>query len=95
VYLMYGDEADAEEGRGQKFFLYGGIFVEHAKAWTAHLRIEDLRKKAGFGAQDTRTLRTLKAPSSRTVVQGRLERPSRPAIHGGIVQGTCFGPDST
>ena len=22
MYLMYGDEADAEEGRGQKFFLY-------------------------------------------------------------------------
>ena len=27
LYLMYGDEADAEEGRGQKFFLYGGIFI--------------------------------------------------------------------
>jgi hypothetical protein len=53
LYLMYGDEADAEEGRGQKFFLYGGIFVDHSKAWTAHLRIEDLRKEAGFVAQDS------------------------------------------
>ncbi len=60
MYLMYGDEADAEEGRGQKFFLYGAIFIEHSKAWTAHLRIEDLRKKAGFAAQDS-----LKFASSR------------------------------
>jgi hypothetical protein len=50
---MYGDEADAEEGRGQKFFLYGGIFIEHSKAWTANVKIEELRKKAGFGAQDS------------------------------------------
>jgi hypothetical protein len=50
---MYGDEADAEEGSGQKFFLYGGIFIEHSKAWTANVKIEELRKKAGFGAQDS------------------------------------------
>ena len=53
MYLMYGDEADAEEGRGQKFFLYGGIFIDHSKAPIAHSRIEDLRKKAGFGSQDS------------------------------------------
>jgi hypothetical protein len=24
---MVGDEADAEQGRGQRFFIYGAIFV--------------------------------------------------------------------
>src|SRR5262245_33281932 len=43
MYLMYGDEADAEEGRRQKFFLYGGIFIDHSKIWTAHEQIEQLR----------------------------------------------------
>jgi hypothetical protein len=40
MYLMYGDEADAEEGRGQKFFLYGGIFIDQSMVCTAHKRIE-------------------------------------------------------
>jgi hypothetical protein len=53
MYLMYGDEADAEEGRGQKFLLYGGIFIEHSKVWAAHLRIEELRKRAGFAPEDS------------------------------------------
>ena len=39
MYLMYGDEADAEEGRGQKFFLYGGIFIDHSQVLTAHEQI--------------------------------------------------------
>ena len=50
MYLMYGDEADAEEGRGQKFFLYGGIFIDHSQVWTAHEQIEQLRKGADFAA---------------------------------------------
>jgi hypothetical protein len=53
VYLMYGDEADAEQGRGQKFFLYGGIFIEQSQAWPVHLRIEELRKHTGFAPQDS------------------------------------------
>ena len=53
MFLMYGDEADAEEGRGQKFFLYGGIFIDQSKIWTAHERIEQLRKGAGFAAGDS------------------------------------------
>jgi len=53
MYLMYGDEADAEEGRGQKFFLYGGIFIDHSQVWTAHEQIEQLRKGADFAAGDS------------------------------------------
>jgi hypothetical protein len=53
MYLMYGDEADAEEGRGQKFFLYRGIFIDQSKVWTAHERIEQLRKDGGFAAGDS------------------------------------------
>jgi hypothetical protein len=66
VYLMYGDEADAEEGRGQKFFLYGGIFVEQSKVWTAHLKIEELRKKAGFAQDDSLKFASKTKPKSVT-----------------------------
>jgi hypothetical protein len=31
MYLMLGDEADAEQSRGQKFFVYGAIFVPQGK----------------------------------------------------------------
>ena len=64
MYLMYGDEADAEEGRGQKFLLYGGIFLEHSKVWTAHLRIEELRKRAGFALADSLKFATRTRPES-------------------------------
>jgi len=63
---MYGDEADAEEGRGQKFFLYGGIFVEQSKVWTAHSRIEELRKKGGFAAEDSLKFASSTKPKSVT-----------------------------
>lgn len=29
MYFMLGDEADAEQSRGQKLFVYGAIFVPH------------------------------------------------------------------
>jgi hypothetical protein len=64
MYLMYGDEADPEEGRGQKFFLYGGIFIEHSKVWTAHLQIEELRKKAAFAPQDSLKFATSTRPEA-------------------------------
>jgi hypothetical protein len=31
MYLMFGDEADAEQGRGQKFFVYGAVFIKAAE----------------------------------------------------------------
>ena len=68
MYLMYGDEADAEEGRGQKFFLYGGIFIEHSKAWTANVKIEELRKKAGYGAQDSLKFASSTRPKAVTAI---------------------------
>lgn len=51
MYLMYGDQAYDQEGRGQKFFLYGGMFIDHSKAGIVHSRIEELRRKAGFGSE--------------------------------------------
>ena len=66
MYLMYGDEADAEQGLRQKFFLYGGIFIEQSKAWAAHQRIEKLRKKAGFAAQDSLKFATNTRPGTVT-----------------------------
>jgi hypothetical protein len=53
MFLMFGDEADAEQGRGQKFFVYGAIFVEVDAAKTLHTAIRDLRDKNGFAATES------------------------------------------
>lgn len=52
MYLMFADEADREQGRGQKFFVYGAIFVEAARACELHEAIKELRVKAGYAPED-------------------------------------------
>ena len=52
MYLMFGDEADAEQGRGQKFFVYGAVFIKtYVKA--LHDGIEKMRDKFGYSATDS------------------------------------------
>src|SRR6266478_696062 len=52
MFLMFGDEADAEQGRGQKFFVYGAIFVE-ADAQELHAAIRDFLFFNGTAATES------------------------------------------
>jgi hypothetical protein len=59
MYLMFGDEADHQQTRGKKFFVYGAIFVPTNSVKTLHFDIELARVQAGLGRTDS-----LKAASS-------------------------------
>jgi|NGEPerStandDraft_6_1074524.scaffolds.fasta_scaffold94857_1 hypothetical protein len=53
MFVMYGDEADAEQGRGQKVFVYGGVFIPVACIQRLHDTIEGMRAKYGFREGDS------------------------------------------
>jgi Protein of unknown function (DUF3800) len=53
MYLMFGDEADAEQGRGQKFFVYGAVFIDAANVQKLHDGIQDIRDNFGYGQTDS------------------------------------------
>jgi hypothetical protein len=53
MYLMFGDEADADQGRGQKFFVYGAAFINSLSAEDLHDGIQRLREKFGYAARDS------------------------------------------
>jgi hypothetical protein len=53
MYLMFGDEADADQGRGQKFFVYGAVFVDAENVQPLHDGIQDIRDKFGYGHTDS------------------------------------------
>jgi hypothetical protein len=53
MYLMFGDEADADQGRGQKFFVYGAVFIDAADVKELHEGIQGIRDKFGYGAADS------------------------------------------
>jgi hypothetical protein len=53
MYLMFGDEADAEQSRGQKFFVYGAIFIPTNSVAALHAEVEKVRRVAGFGDTDS------------------------------------------
>jgi hypothetical protein len=48
MYLMLGDEADAEQSRGQKFFVYGAIFVPQEGIKPLNDGVEIIRAAAKF-----------------------------------------------
>jgi hypothetical protein len=56
MYFMFGDEADADQGRGQKFFVYGAIFVPADNMPPLHTRVE--RARAGVGLTSTDSLKS-------------------------------------
>ncbi len=53
MFLMFGDEADAEQSRGQKFFVYGAIFIPTNSVAALHAEVEKARKAAGFADTDS------------------------------------------
>jgi hypothetical protein len=69
MYLMFGDEADAEQGRGQKFFVYGAAFINSAAAEDLHNGIQRLREKFGYSARDS--LKFSGCPKGMTLDQHR------------------------
>jgi hypothetical protein len=52
MFLLFGDEADPEQGRGQKYFVYGAIFAPTEKLPALHSEIEKLRMAAGLANTD-------------------------------------------
>ena len=46
MFLLFGDEADSDRGRGQKFFVYGAIFVPSDTLQGLHAAIEKARTGA-------------------------------------------------
>jgi hypothetical protein len=53
MYLMLGDEADAEQSRGQKFFVYGAIFVPEESIKPLSDGVEAIRRAAKFKPTDS------------------------------------------
>jgi hypothetical protein len=53
LYLMLGDEADAEQSRGQKFFVYGAIFVPQESIKPLTDGVEAIRTAAKFEPTDS------------------------------------------
>ena len=53
MYFMFGDEADADQGRRQKFFVYGGIFVPAENMPPLHIQVERARMAAGLANTDS------------------------------------------
>jgi hypothetical protein len=53
MYLMFADEADAERGRGQKFFVYGAVFIDTKRVGQLHYGIQEIRDKFGYRATDS------------------------------------------
>jgi len=53
MYLMLGDEADAEQSRGQKFFVYGAIFVPQESIKPLSDGVEGIRTAAKFEPTDS------------------------------------------
>jgi hypothetical protein len=53
MHFMFGDEADREQGRGQKFFVYGAIFISADKISALHVEVEKARKAAGLDNTDS------------------------------------------
>lgn len=51
--MMFGDEADPEQGRGQKYFVYGAVFVPTEKLRALHTEIENIRKAASLANTDS------------------------------------------
>jgi hypothetical protein len=50
---MFGDEADREQGKGKKFFVYSAIFIDTNRIPALHDQIEKLRNEAGLAATDS------------------------------------------
>jgi hypothetical protein len=69
MHFMFGDESDREQGRGQKYFVYGAIFVRTNYMQALHKSIEQARKAAGLADTDS-----LKSATTRDQSLFRLPR---------------------
>jgi hypothetical protein len=66
MYFMFGDEADREQGRGQKFFVYGAIFAPSNNMPALHTQMEKARKAAGLANTDSLKFASSTRPKTMT-----------------------------
>jgi hypothetical protein len=53
MFVMLGDEADAEQGRGQSFFVYGAVFIQADNIEALNDGVEAARVAAKFNPSDS------------------------------------------
>lgn len=53
MFLMFADEADREQDRGQMYFVYGAIFVDSEQAHSLHRAIQAVRDEFGYEPSDS------------------------------------------
>jgi hypothetical protein len=53
MFLLFGDEADSDRGRGQKFFVYGAVFIPTNSVQALHAAVEKARTDAGLKLTDS------------------------------------------
>lgn len=53
MFLMFGDEADAEQVKGKQFFVYGAVFIPTNTIAALHTEVEKARRSAGFADNDS------------------------------------------
>jgi hypothetical protein len=66
MFFLFGDEADREQGRGQKFFVYGAVFVPAEKMPALHSEMENARKVAGLADTDSLKFASSTRPKAMT-----------------------------
>ena len=66
MYVMFGDEADANRGV-EKFFVYGAIFVHTSNIPALHDEIEKARRQAGLVDTDSLKFASSTRPKSMSV----------------------------
>lgn len=71
MYLLLGDEADHEQGRRAKFFVYGGLFIDVGRIQALHAAIETIRADLLFGPTDPLKFATNTCPAHVTKDQHR------------------------
>lgn len=52
MYLLFGDETGADQGRNPSFFIYGAIFLPIDNVAAVHDAVAGIRRRNGFRARD-------------------------------------------
>jgi len=80
MFMMFGDEADSEQGRNQKFFVYGAIIVPTDRVADLHAAIEGVRRAADFAPTDSLKSASRSRPKSMTPATHRNAKKSVMAV---------------
>jgi len=64
MFLLFGDEADSDRGRGQKFFVYGAVFAPTNSLQALHAEVEKARADTGLKTTDSLKFASRTKPQS-------------------------------